>query len=160
MRRLVLGVLLLSGCSSWRAVERGEWRRVYASDESRRTPEARQDVITRDAYEEEVVAGVRRAWESGPGVEPPFLHQTDVIGLRVGEVMEFRIEEGEPVELLLGGVGVEVFWSPTRSKDEWKVDEGVTKKQSLLLVRGAKPGKATLRLTNADGTKDVPVTVK
>ena len=159
LRRGALLVLTVCACSSWRNVERVEWRRVFAQDEVKRTPDARQEIISRDKYEEEVAAGVHRAYEPPPGFQSPFLHETDGIGLKLNEVMEFRVDESEPVDLQLTGECAEVFWAPMVKKDEWKGDEGVTKKLSLLLVRAAKPGKGTLRLLTGASTKDVPVTV-
>lgn len=160
MRRLlvVLGLGLLSGCAGFKAVDRGDWFRVYA-DPAQRGPEATQAVISRDAYEEEVAGGTRRTWEPPPGYAAPFLHETPAIGVKVGMVAEFRVEEEQGATLLLDGGGVRLFWTESKKRDEWKAGADVTRVESTVFVLGTTPGKATLRLVSGNTTKDVPVTV-
>ena len=154
-----LCALLVSGCAGFHAVERGEWKLVWV-DTARRDPEAPREIITRDAYEAEVDHGTRRGYEAPPGYTFPLLHETDRIGLTVGEVMGLRVDEATEAELFLDGAGLELFWGPTEKKDGWKVDTDVTVRESMLYVRAQKPGTATLRLIRGSVTRDVPVKVK
>ena len=162
MRTLLLVVTAVSGfgCGGFKAVERGQWKLVWV-DLAQRGAEAPREVITRDAYEAEVNAGTRRAWEPTPGFTFPLLHETDAIGLQKGEVAGFRVDEATSAELLVDGSGVAIYWGPTEKKDTWKGDIDVTVRESMLFVRGEKSGgKATLRLLRGQDSKDVPVTVK
>ncbi len=160
MRRLLIlpGLLLLSGCAGFKAVDRGDWFRVYA-DPALRGPEASQEIITRDAYEEEVAGGTRRTWEAPPGYAAPFLHETPAIGVKVGMVAEFRVEEEQGANLLLEGGFCRLYWTEPRKRDEWKSGSDVTRVESTVFVLGTKPGKGTLRLVSGNTTKDIPVTV-
>jgi hypothetical protein len=146
-------------CAGFKPLDRGEYRRVFAPDVTKRTPDAPQEVITRDAYEEEVTAGTRRGWEPPPGYVAPLLTETPKIGLKVGDVVELRVDESSPVELLLDGNGVEAYWTIEQKRDAWKDGTDVTVRESTLYLRGRKPGSAVLRYTRANQTKDVPITV-
>lgn len=159
--RTVLALLVLvgSGCGGFKAIERGEWKLVWV-DSARRDAEAPREIITRDKYEEEVTAGTRRAWEPPPGFQFPLLHETDSIGMVVGEVQGYRIDEATSAELFLDGSGLDPYWGPTEKKDTWKGDIDVTVRESMLFIRATKEGKATLRVTRGPQQKDVPVTVK
>jgi hypothetical protein len=159
--RTVLGLLVLlgSGCAGFKAVERGEWRLVW-QDSAKRDAEAPRDVITRDTYEEEVTAGNRRAWEPPPGFQFPLLHETDSIGMTVGEVQGYRLDEAANAELFVDGAGLELFLGPVEKKDTWKGDIDVTVRESMLYVKATRAGKATLRLMRGPAQKDVPVTIK
>ncbi|MFT3713129.1 MAG: hypothetical protein QM817_36200 [Archangium sp.] len=159
--RILLGTLLLlcSSCAGFKAVDRGDWRLVWA-DSAKRDAEAPREVVTRDKYEEEVTAGNRRAWEPPPGFQFPLLHETDTIGMTVGEVQGYRIDEASSAELFVDGAGLELYLGQTEKKDTWKGDIDVTVRESMLYVKATKPGKATLRLMRGPNQKDVPVTVK
>lgn len=156
---VVLVLLGVSSCAGFRAVERGEWVLVFV-DPAKRGGDAPREVVSRDAYEREVTAGVGRMWEPPPGYVFPLLHETDAVGLKVGEVAGFRVDEATAAELLLDGAGLDVFWGPMKKRDEWREGNDVTVRESPLYVRATKAGKATLRLVRGTETKDVPVTVK
>jgi hypothetical protein len=159
--RTVLGLLVLlsSGCAGFKAVDRGDWRLVWA-DSARRDAEAAREIITREKYEEEVTAGNRRAWEPPPGFQFPLLHETDSIGMTVGEVQGYRIDEASSAELFVDGAGLDLFLGQVEKKDTWKGDIDVTVRESMLFVKATRAGKATLRLMRGPTQKDVPVTVK
>lgn len=164
MRTITLGLLLVSstGCGGFKALERGDWKLVWV-DSAKRDAEAPREVITRDKYEEEVTAGTRRAWEPPPGFQFPLLHETDTIGMLVGEVQGYRIDEATSAELFMdtgGGGGLDTFWGNTEKKDTWKGDIDVTVRESMLFIKATKEGKALLRVTRGPQQKDVPVTVK
>jgi hypothetical protein len=161
MRWLLPAVLMLggSGCAGFKSIERGEWRLVYV-DSAKRDANAAREVVTRDAYEAEVTEGTRRGWEPTPGFVFPLLHEVDKIGLGVGEVMGFRVDETNPAELFVDGSGVQMYWGPMEKHDGWKGDTDVTVSESMLFVKGTKAGAAVLRLVRGPVTKDVPVTVK
>ncbi|MCA2978469.1 MAG: hypothetical protein INH37_09320 [Myxococcaceae bacterium] len=162
--RLVLVVSSLSltaACASFRAVERGDWRRVYTKDAaSVKSLEAPQEIITRERYEEELANDVRRTWSPSPGWKPAWLADTEEIGLAVGEVNEFRIDEARPVEVLVLGSAAEVYWGARVKKDEWKDGTDITRRESTLYVKGREPGKMTLRLVTDDTTRDIPLLVR
>lgn len=159
-RRLtvVLSFAALSGCAGFKAVDRGDWFRVYA-DPANRGPAAKQEVINRDKYEEEVAAGNRRSYEPMPGWVAPYLAQTDSVTVAVGEVVEYRIDETRPADVQLNGSAAEIYLTDVRKRDDWKDGSDVTRVESSLFVRGARPGKATLRLSTHDATKEIPITV-
>ncbi len=161
MRCLLLSLAMLSsvGCAGFKAVDRGDWRLVYV-DSAKRDAEAPREVITRDAYEAEVTEGTRRGWEPPPGYTFPLLHETDKIGMKVGEVMGFRVDEGNAAELFVDGGNLQLFWGEVEKKDGWKGDTDVTVKESVLFVKAKKAGPAALRLVRGQSTKDVAVTVK
>ena len=161
MRSLLLAVtaVTLSGCAGFKAVERGEWKLVWV-DPAKRDAEAAREVVTRDRYEAEVAEGNRRAWEGPVGFVFPLLHEVDTIGLQVGEVQGFRVDEATEAELFVDGAGVELYWGGVEKRDGWKVDTDVTVRESSLFLKGVKAGKATLRLIRGPQQKDVPVTVK
>jgi hypothetical protein len=147
------------GCAGFKAVERGEWRLVYV-DSAKRGGDAAREIITRDAYEVEVTEGTRRGWEPPPGFQFPLLHETDKVGMKVGEVVGFRVDEAAQAELFVDGGGLEVYWGPVEKRDGWKGDTDVTVKESMLFVKGKRAGPGALRLVRGQNTKDVPVTVK
>lgn len=157
----LVAVLMLcgSGCAGFKSVERGEWRLVYV-DSAKRDAEAPREVVTRDAYETEVTEGTRRGWEPTPGFVFPLLHEVDKIGLKVGEVQGFRVDEATAAELFVDGAGISLYWGPVEKRDGWKGDTDVTVKESTLFVKASKPGNAVLRLVSGPKTKDVPVAVK
>lgn len=159
---LIVSVLALAiGCSSFRAVDRGDWRRVYTKDASTvKSLDAPQEIITREKYEEELANDVRRTWSPSPGWSPPWLLDTEEIGLAPNEVMEFRIDELKPVEVQVKGDVATLFWGQRIKKDEWKDGNDVTRRESTLFVQGKSKGKAVIRLVTEDTTKDIPVTVK
>ena len=160
MRWLLPVVLMLgSGCAGFRSIDRGEWKLVYV-DSAKRDANAPREVVTRDAYETEVTEGTRRGWEPTPGFTFPLLHEVEKIGLGVGEVMGFRVDEATSAELFVDGSGVQLYWGPVEKKDGWKVDTDVTVQESMLYVKGTRAGAAVLRLIRGPITKDVPVTVK
>lgn len=156
---LAAAVIASSSCAGFKALDRGEYRRVFTADVTKRGPDSPQEVITRDAYEEEVAGGTRRGWEPPVGYEAPLLTQTPKVGLKVGDVVELRVDESSPVELFLDGNAVEAYWNPEVKRDAWKDGSDVTVRESTLYLRGKKPGSAVLRYTQANQTKDVPVTV-
>ena len=161
MRVLLLAVTMLGGfsCAGFKSVERGDWRLVYV-DTAKRDAEAAREVVTRDAYEAEVTEGTRRGWEPSPGFVFPLLHETEKIGLRVGEIVGFRVDENSQAELLVDGSGLELYWGPLEKKDGWKGDSDVTVRESTLFVKGTRAGAGVLRLIRGSSTKDVPVAVK
>jgi hypothetical protein len=154
-----VAAIAVSGCAGFKAVERGQWRLVYV-DSERRDAEALHEVVTLEAYEAEVSEGTRRGVEPPAGFIFPLLHEMDTISLKPGEVRAFRVDETTEAELFADGGGVELYWGPVEKKDEWKVDTGVTVRESMLYLRGTKPGTATVRLVRGPTTKDVPVKVK
>jgi hypothetical protein len=161
MRWLLCAVLMLggSGCAGFKSIERGEWKLVYV-DSAKRGAEAAREVVSRDAYETEVTEGTRRAWEPMPGFVFPLLHEVDKIGLAVGEVAGFRVDEATEAELFVDGAGVQLYWGPVEKRDGWKGDTDVTVRESTLYVKATKPGAAVLRLVRGPTTRDVPVAVK
>ena len=158
---LLAAALMLagSGCAGFKSVDRGDWRLVYV-DSAKRDAEAPREVVTRDAYEAEVSEGTRRGWEPSPGYVFPLLHEVDTIGLKVGEVQGFRVDEGTAAELFVDGSGLSLYWGPLEKRDGWKGDSDVTVKESTLFVKASKAGTAVLRLIRGSRTKDVPVAVK
>ncbi len=159
MRHGMLVLLVLSGCASFTEVERGDWVRVWA-DSANRKPDDPQTIVTRDAYEEDIVTGNNRLWEGPPGWGAPLLHETDKVGLKVGEVLEFRVDERAGVELLSQGNAVKLHWNPMKKVDGWKDGNDVTERVSRLFVVGKAEGTAVLRLVSgSDPPHDVPVTV-
>lgn len=159
---LIVSILALAiGCSSFRAVERGDWRRVYTKDASTvKSLDAPQEIITREKYEEELANDVRRTWSPSPGWQPAWLTDVEEIGLAVGEVNEFRINEVKPVEVQVLGSAAELYWGARVKKDEWKDGTDVTRRESTLFVKGKEKGKVTIRLVLDEGTKDIPLTVR
>lgn len=161
MRCLLLTVAMVSsvGCAGFKAVDRGEWRLVYV-DSARRDAEAPREIITRDAYEAEVTEGTRRGWEPPPGFQFPLLHETDKVGMKVGEVVGFRVDEASNAEVFVDGSGLQLYWGPVEKHDGWKGDTDITVKESMLFVKAKSAGPGALRLVRGQHTKDVPVTVK
>jgi len=161
MRWLLSAVLMLggSGCAGFKSVQRGEWKLVYV-DSAKRDAEAAREVVTRDTYETEVTEGTRRGWEPMPGFLFPLLHEVDQVGLKVGEVVGFRVDEATEAELFVDGGNVQVYWGPVEKHDGWKGDSDVTVRESTLYVKGTRPGAAVLRLIRGPTTKDVPLAVK
>ncbi|MEW5741315.1 MAG: hypothetical protein AB1938_20500 [Myxococcota bacterium] len=151
--------VVVSSCAGFKPVDRGEYRRVFAADVTKRSPDAPQEIITREAYEEEVAGGVRRGWEPPPGYVAPLLHETPTVGMKVGDVVELRVDESGPVELFLEGSVADAFWGPQVKRDEWKDGNDVTVRESTLFLQGRKPGKGALRYTRGNETKDVPISV-
>jgi hypothetical protein len=82
------------------------------------------------------------------------------MGLVVGEVQGYRVDEATSAELFLDGAGVELFWGPTEKRDGWKGDTDVTVRESMLFVKGTREGKAVLRLVRGPTTRDVPIAIK
>lgn len=162
MRRTLLTLAVVMSwlsCAGFHQVERGEWNLVYV-DGAQRGPEAPREVISRDDYEGEVSAGTRRGYEPPQGFEWPQLHETDAIGMTVGEVQGFRVAEATQADLYVDGNAVEVYWGPVQKHDRWQGDTDVTVSESTLFVKAKKAGTAALRLVRGNATKDVPVTVK
>lgn len=160
MRWLLASVLMLgSGCAGFKAADRGDWRLVYV-DSAKRDAEAAREVITRDDYEVEVTAGTRRGWEPTPGFVFPLLHEVDKVGMKAGEVVGFRVDENSQTELFVDGNNLELYWGNVEKRDRWEGDRDVTVRESMLFVKGKRPGAAVLRLIRGANTKDVPVTVK
>ncbi|MGV3620330.1 MAG: hypothetical protein ACO1OB_05920 [Archangium sp.] len=159
MRIQLLVLLTLSGCAGFKPVDRGDWRLVYA-DPAQRGGESMREVITRDDSEKEVAEGNRRTWEAPAGYAFPKLQQTDTVGLKVGEVAGFVVDEATDAQLYADGDAVKLFWGPLEKKDGWKGDIDVTTRESTLYVVGKQQGTATLRVVNGSGQKDIPVTVK
>lgn len=162
-RLFVLGSVfaLAFGCSSFRAVERGEWRRVYTKDASSvKSLDAPQEIITREKYEEELANDVRRTWSPSPGWTPPWLADMEELGMAVGEVLELRIDELKPVELQVKGAAAELYWGQRIKRDEWKDGTDITRRESTLFLQGRAKGKAVIRLVTDEQAKDIPVTVK
>lgn len=156
-----LVLFALTSCAGFKAVDRGEWRRVYTKDAATvKSLDAPQEIITREAYEEELSRDVRRTWSPSPGWSPPWLLDTDEIGLTVGEVMEFRIDEKKPVELQVKGDGATLYWGQRLKRDEWKDGTDLVRRESTLFLLGKSAGKLTLRLVTDETTKDIPVTVR
>jgi len=159
MRAMVLlAVLCGASCAGFHAVERGEWQRVWV-DPGQRAPESRQQVISRDQYETEVTAGTPRGWEAPPGWRAPALEETETIGVASHGVAEFTVDEQVPVEVQAQGSAVSVYWSQMKKRDEWKDGNDVTVKESHLWLLGLEPGKAVLRFSRGNTTRDIPVTV-
>lgn len=156
---VVLAGLSVSGCAGFKAVERGDWRLVYA-DGAQRGPDSKRDVITHDDSEKEITGGNRRTWEAPPGYQFPKLQETDAIGLKIGEVAGFVIDEATDAELFADGTAVNLFWGPLEKRDGWKGDTDVTVRESTLYVQGKSAGTAVLRVVRGQNSKDVPVTVK
>lgn len=161
LRLVVPAVALTLSCTSFRAVERGDWRRVYTKDAATVTSlDAPQEIITREQYEEELANDVRRSWSPSPGWAPPLLLDADAIGLSVGEVTQLRIDEFRPVELQALGNAATVYWGQRVKRDEWKEGTDLTLRESTVFLKGASKGTMTLRLVTEEGTKDVAVTVR
>jgi hypothetical protein len=160
-RLVPLAVVVFASCAGFKPVDRGDWRRVYTKDAATvKSLDAPQEIITREAYEEELSRDVRRTWSPSPGWSPPWLLDTDEIGVTVGEVMEFRIDEKKPVELQVKGDGAQFYWGQRLKRDEWKDGTDLVRRESTLFVQGTKPGKLTLKLISDEATKEIPVTVR
>jgi hypothetical protein len=148
-----------SGCAGFKAVERGDWRLVW-SDSANRGPEAAREVISRDTYEAEVAGGTRRQWEPPPGFAFPLLHETEKIGLQVGEVQGYRVDEQSAAEVYVDGAGLELYWGPMEKKDQWKGDIDVTVRESMLFVKATREGAAKLKVVRGPDAKEIHVTIK
>ncbi|MBL9037360.1 MAG: hypothetical protein JNG84_02490 [Archangium sp.] len=159
---LLLTGLLTTGCVSFVPLDRGDWRRVYTEDATAlRGPEAKQEFITAEKFEDEQTAGIQRSYEYPSGFTVPLLNDAERIELKVGEVQEFLVDERSgTAELSVKGNVAEWFWNPMVKKDEWVNDEGVTRRRSSLFVRGRKPGQAVLRLIVGNDQQDFVVTVR
>lgn len=161
VRWTALTLVVLASCAGFKPVDRGEWRRVYTKDAATvKSLDAPQEIITREAYEEELSRDVRRTWSPSPGWSPAWLLDTDEIGLTVGEVMEFRIDEKKPVELQASGNVARLFWGQRLKRDEWKDGTDLVMRESTLFIQGTEKGKMMLRLVTDETTKDIPVTVR
>jgi hypothetical protein len=161
MRWALLTTLILAstGCAGFKAVDRGQWRLVYV-DSAQRGAEAPLEVITRESYDAEVAEGIRRAWDKPPGFVFPLLHEVEAIGLKVGEVEAFRVDEATEAELFVDGSGLELYWGNVEKKDGWNVDTDVTVKESMLFLKAKKAGTSKLRLVRGPAATEVPVTAK
>jgi hypothetical protein len=155
MRFALVPSLLLLSCASFTAVERGEWQHVWVDPATRKD----ETVITREQADEEAVKVGRRSWEPSPGWVPPLLTQTEAIGVTVGQVLEFRIDESVSVDLSLQGTAAGVYWNPMKKLDGWKDGNDVTTRESRLLVQGKAPGTTTLKFTSGDTTRELVITV-
>lgn len=156
---VLTAAVVASSCAGFKPVDRGEYRRVFAADVTKRSPDAPQEVITREAYEEDVTQGTHRGWEAPPGYTAPYLHETPKVGLEVGDVVELRVDEAQEVELSLEGGAVEAYWNEAVKRDAWKDGSDVTVRESTLWLKGKKPGSAALRYSKGNQAKDVPITV-
>ena len=144
MRVLILGLiaslsLASMSCAGFKAVERGDFKHVFADPKGTMKPTDKQDVITTEAWEVEVSNSVQRQYVPAPGYKAPVLQETPEVSVAVGEIFEFRVDEKDPVELFIDG-NLELWWNNRRKTDGWKDGIDVTRAESLLMVRGKKPG--------------------
>ena len=96
IRSLLLGLLVLaSGCAaSLKSIDRGEWVLVTTDDGKG------QEVITKDTYASEVVAGRERKVKLAVDEKAPVMAEApEQFTAVVGEVVRFRMNEGSEVEL-------------------------------------------------------------
>lgn len=144
-RALPIAVLVLSsGCAATlRPVERGQWVLVTTDDGKG------QELITKDTYDSEIVAGRERKVKLAVDERAPVLHEADEqLTATVGEILRFRINEGGDVELYSDEAVAEVFWTEPRPIDGWKGDQAVEGKESYVYVRTYKAGKSRLKLVD------------
>ena len=153
---LVAGLVLTSGCAATlKSIDRGEWVLVTTDDGKG------QEVVTRDTYEAEVVAGRERKVKLAVDERPPVLHEApEQLTATTGEILRFRVNEGSEVELLSDEAVTEVYWTENRPVDGWKGDQALEGRESQVYVRARKPGKGKLRLVDKTwGTHDFELTV-
>ena len=151
--------VMTMSCTGFKAIERGDFKHVFADARGTMKAIDKQDIITTEAWEAEVASSVQRAYVPAPGLEITVLQETPESTIDVFEIREFRVDESEPVELFVDGP-LETWWNPVKKIDGWKDHNDVVVKLSLLFVRGKKAGKATLRVTTEKGTTDSIVNVK
>ena len=151
----VVGAALASGCAATlKPMDKGEWVLIQGDDA--------QEVIPRDAYDEEIVAGRDRKVKIAVDEKPPMLHEAGAeLTAKVGEVLRFRINESGETDLLADESVFKVYWDKDRPMDGWKGDQAQEGKESLVYVVALKPGKGKLKLVDKTwGTHEFALTVK
>ena len=135
-------------------MDKGEWVLIQGDDA--------QEVIPRDAYDEEIVAGRDRKVKIAVDEKPPMLHEAGAeLTAKVGEVLRFRINESGETDLLADESVFKVYWDKDRPMDGWKGDQAQEGKESLVYVVALKPGKGKLKLVDKTwGTHEFALTVK
>ena len=112
-------VLVSSGCAATlHSIDRGEWVLVTTDDGKG------QELITKDAYAGEVVAGRERMVKLAVDEKAPVLHEApEQLSATVGEFLRFRVNEGEQVDLLSDEAVAEVSWTTNKPVDGWNGDK-------------------------------------
>ena len=149
-------VLVSSGCAATlHSIDRGEWVLVTTDDGKG------QELITKDAYAGEVVAGRERMVKLAVDEKAPVLHEApEQLSATVGEFLRFRVNEGEQVDLLSDEAVAEVSWTTNKPVDGWNGDKAVEGRESQVYIHALKPGKGKLRLIDKTwGTHDFELTV-
>ncbi len=154
----LLTLLSLMSCAGFKAVERGDHKHVFSDPHGTMKPTDPQDVITTESWEAEVAQSIQRQWVPASGYQRPVLQQTPEATLRVGEILEFSVDENQPVDVLVEGP-LECWWNGTKKTDGWKNGTDTVQRESLLLVRGKKAGTAVLRVATESGHSDTTLTI-
>lgn len=145
-----------SGCASGlKSIDRGDWVLVTTDDGKG------LELITKDTYDGEVVAGRERKVKLAVDERPAVLHEAPAkMTAVVGEILRFRVNEGTDVELFSDEAVAEVSWTESRPIDGWKGDQAVDGRESQVYVRALKPGKGKLKLVDKTwGTHEYELTV-
>ena len=139
---LLLTLVLAAGCApTLRSIERGSWVLVTTDDAKG------QELIALDTYEKETIEGRERKVKFAVGEKAAVLHDADSpLTLAVGEVLRFRMNEGSNVDLLSDEAVVEAYWTENYRVDGWQGDQAVETRESMVYLRGRKPGKGKLKL--------------
>jgi hypothetical protein len=158
IRALILSAVVWvgSGCASGlRSIDRGDWVLVTTDDGKG------QELITKDTYDGEVVAGRERKVKLAVDERPQVLHEAPAkLTAVVGEILRFRVNEGTDVELFSDEAVAETSWTVSRPVDGWNGDQAVDGRESQVYLRALKPGKGKLKLVDKTwGTHEFELTV-
>lgn len=162
MRRLTVGALLaLCSCAGFRALDRADWVLVW-SDETvqtlmvngtpievvKPTPGARQEIISRDRYDAEIVEGKRRKASAALGQVPKLV--TEIKGpieLMLGEVRELRIDEPkQDAVVFVSGSAVRPYWTKPNEVAEYKEGKELDRHESSLFLVADDAGSSKVKV--------------
>jgi hypothetical protein len=153
-------LLWFTGCGGFRPVKRGDWQHIWVAEFEHHTQASPQEVITRDAYEAEVASSVRRAWDPPIGWVAPRLDEDTTVELATGKILEFTLDEAEPVRLEQQGDAATVYWNPPMEFEEWKDGRERVQRFSQVLVKGRRSGQAVVKVFRGARIVEVTIVVK